>query len=136
MTLETLWLDANVILRFLTGEPKELAERAGRLMARAERGEIGLFTPNLVVAEVVWVLRSFYRRSPAEIAEVLVALVSAEGIKVTDRATTVHALELARDLNVDFVDAVLALEAAAADATLCTLDASDFKRLPVRWIQP
>jgi len=134
--METLWLDANVILRFLTGEPKDLAERAGRLMARAERGEIALFIPNLVLAEVVWVLRSFYRRSQAEIAEVLVALVSAEGIEVTDRASTVHALELARDLNVDYVDAVLALDAAAAEATLCTFDASDFKRLPVHWIEP
>jgi hypothetical protein len=40
--MTTLWLDANVILRFLTGEPAELAECARRLMARAEAGELTL----------------------------------------------------------------------------------------------
>jgi hypothetical protein len=34
------WVDANVLLRFLTGEPPELAERALRLIQRAEQGEV------------------------------------------------------------------------------------------------
>ena len=39
-----LWVDANVLLRFLTGEPKDLADKAARLMARAEQGEIVIFS--------------------------------------------------------------------------------------------
>jgi predicted nucleic acid-binding protein len=134
--MDTLWLDANVVLRFLTGDPPDLAERAARLMARADRGEVALYLSDLVLAEVVWVLGSFYRRTMAETAEVLVDLVSADGIKVDDRQATIRALELARDLNVDYIDAVLALDAAQADATVCTFDATDFKRLPARWMRP
>ena len=134
--MTTLWLDANVILRFLTGDPEEMAERSRRLMAKAENAELALYVSELVLAEVVWVLRSFYRRSASEIAEVIGALVSAPGIRVDDRETTLRALDLARDLNVDYLDAVLALQAAARDETVCTFDETDFKRLPVRWLSP
>jgi predicted nucleic acid-binding protein len=47
-----------------------------------------------------------------------------------------RAIELARDKNVDFADAVLALEAARDGETVCTFDKTDFKRLPTAWISP
>ena len=61
--MSRLWLDANVILRFLTKDPPEMAERSARLMAQAERGEVSLYVSLLVLAEVIWVLMSFYRYS-------------------------------------------------------------------------
>ena len=126
---------ANVLLRFLTGEPKDLAGKAAGLMARAEHGEIVIVVSPLVVAETVWVLRSFYRHSLADIAGVLVPLMGADGIKVEDRETLIRAVELARDKNVDFVDAVLALHAARRGEPVCSFD-EDFKRLPVEWTVP
>jgi predicted nucleic-acid-binding protein len=48
----------------------------------------------------------------------------------------VEALELAASRNVDFLDAVLAVEAAAAQENVCTFDAKDFKRLPGSWVSP
>lgn len=131
-----LRVDANVLLRFLTGEPEGLAERAARLMRRAEEGEVLLILSSLVVAEVVWVLKSFYRRSATEIAHVLIPLLSAEGLEVKDREILVGALELARDKNVDYADAVLALEALRNGEAVCTFDETDFRRLPATWISP
>lgn len=131
-----LWADANVLLRFLTGEPKDHYERSVELMARAERGEIELIVSQIVVAEVIWVLKSFYERTMAEIAEVLVALLSAPGIEAEDREMLIRAIELAREKNVDFIDALLALRAAECSEQVCTFDKTDFKRLPVDWISP
>jgi predicted nucleic acid-binding protein len=131
-----MWIDANVLLRFLTGEPRDQAERARRLMERAEEGEVELYASELVLAEVIWVLSSFYRYSMAEIADVIVALVSAPGLRVEDRETTIRAVELSRDQNVDYIDAMLALQAAAHGEAVCTFDKSDFKRLPVEWQSP
>jgi predicted nucleic acid-binding protein len=71
--VKRLWLDANVILRFVTKDPPALAARAARLMAKAEQGEVSLYLSTLVLAEVVWVLQSFYQYSIAEIARVLLA---------------------------------------------------------------
>lgn len=129
-------VDANVLLRFLTGEPKPMAERAARLLRQAERGEALLILSPLVVAEVVWVLKSFYRRSYDEIVRVLVPLLSADGVETEDRELLIRALELARGKNVDFSDAVLALQANRHGDTVCTFDETDFKRLPAVWTLP
>lgn len=45
---ERVWVDANVILRFLTGEPPELADEAKLLMKRVDSGEVRLvLTPGI-----------------------------------------------------------------------------------------
>jgi predicted nucleic-acid-binding protein len=131
-----LWVDANVILRFLTKDPPEMAERSARLMAKAERGEVSLYISLLVLAEVIWVLKSFYRYSMTAIAHVIISLVSASGIEVDNRELIIRAVELARDRNVDFADADLALQATERGETVCTFDESDFRRLPVEWTVP
>lgn len=131
-----LRVDANVLLRFLTGEPKDMAERSARLMRRAEAGEVLLLLSPLTVTEMIWVLKSFYGHSYVEIAQVLVPLLSADGIETEDRDLLIRAIELARDKNVDFADAVLALQALRAGETVCTFDKTDFKRLPAAWITP
>ncbi|HXU31130.1 MAG TPA: PIN domain-containing protein [Thermoanaerobaculia bacterium] len=129
------WVDANVLLRFLTGEPEPMAERAARLMRQAQRGEALLILTPLVVAEVVWTLKSFYRRSYEEIVRVLVPLLSADGVETQERELLIRALELTRNKNVDFSDAVLAVQADRHGETVCTFD-EDFKRLPAAWILP
>jgi predicted nucleic-acid-binding protein len=134
--VKRLWVDANVLVRFLTGEPEPMAEKAAQLVLRAERGEVLLVLSTLVLAEVVWVLKSFYRHSYEEIARVVVPLLSADGVEVEDRELLIRAIELTRDKNVDFSDAVLALQAVRHGETVCTFDASDFKRLPAAWALP
>jgi predicted nucleic-acid-binding protein len=131
-----LWVDANVILRFLTKDPPEMAERSARLMAEAERGEVSLYITPLVLAEVISVLESFYRYSMTAITHVIISLVSAPGIDVDNRELIIRAVELARDRNVDFADANLALQAAGRGETVCTFDESEFRRLPVEWTVP
>lgn len=106
------------------------------MMRRAEQGEVLLVLSPLVVAEMVWVLKSFYRRSLGDIARILIPLLSADGTEVEDREAMIRALELARDKNVDFIDAVLSLQAARNGETVCTFDETDFKRLPGTWISP
>jgi len=67
---------------------------------------------------------------------VLVPLFSADGIESEDRERMIQAIELARDKNVDLVDAVLALQAAERGESVCTFDESDFSRLPASWRVP
>lgn len=134
--MSRLWLDANVILRFLTKDPPDMADRSARLMGKAERGEVSLYVSPLVLAEVIWVLKSFYRYTMTAIAHVIISLVSAPGIEVDNRQLIIRAVELARDRNVDFADAHLALHAAERGERVCTFDESDFRRLPVEWMVP
>jgi predicted nucleic acid-binding protein len=128
-------VDANVFLRFLTGDPPELAKHSAKLMSRAESGEVVLIVPSLVIAEVIWVLKSFYRYSLEEIAEVVVPLLSADGVEAEDREVMIQAVTLAHKKNVDFIDAVLALKAARHEESVCSFD-DDFKRLPAHRVLP
>jgi len=48
-------LDANVIIRYLTNDPPEMAERAAALI----EGDLQLVIPPLILAEVGFVLTRF-----------------------------------------------------------------------------
>ena len=124
------WLDTNVIVRFLTNDPAPLAQRAHRLLARAEAGDITLRLTPIIVAEIVWVLRTIYRREPAEIAAGLSALLKADGIAAEQRDTLLEALDLMVGEKVAFPDTYGAISARQADEPVCTFDAG-FKRLGV-----
>jgi len=113
-----------------------MAGQVMQLMARAERGEVVLFISPLVLAEIIWALKSFYKYPMGEIAKAILPLISADGIEVADRDLAVRAIELASDRNVDFIDAYLAVYAAQAGEPVCTFDESDFNRLPVDWVLP
>jgi len=131
-----LWVDANIVLRFLTGAPEVLPQRSARLMAMAERGEVTLFIAPLVLAEIIGVLRSFYHYPMTKIANIMLSLISAQGVDVDQQDLLIQAIELARDRNVDFIDAYLAVQAAKQGEKVCTFDENDFKRLPVTWLAP
>lgn len=125
-----IWLDTNVLLRFLTGEPPELFRRAQRLMRRAAEGEIVARLTHVALAETVWVLGSFYARDPRAIAQTLRSLVLADGVSVDDPETVLDALRLMADANVAYVDAYVAVTARRSGQSVATFD-SDFRRLGV-----
>jgi predicted nucleic acid-binding protein len=134
--MDRLWVDANVILRFLRGEPAKLAGQSRKLMSRAERGEVTLVISSMIVAEVFWVLRSVYRMQVGDIVPALIEYLSARGIEVEELAVVTHALELTADKNVDYIDSYLALKAAQHHEKVCTFDSQDFNKLPVVWVSP
>ncbi|MEW6173674.1 MAG: PIN domain-containing protein [Bacillota bacterium] len=133
--MRRLWVDANVILRFVTGDPPEMAEKALGLMRQAEKEEILLQLSPLVIAEVVWVLGSFYKFSRERIAEILASFVTAKGVFVADPDLMVSALTKMAVKNVDFVDAFLAEVALSSGDAVCSFD-EDFNRLGVERIMP
>lgn len=135
MSQGAYWTDANVLLRFLTDSPPELAERATKLLERAQRGEILLNVHTVVVAETVWVLQSFYGYQKAEIAGALIPLLEDQGLRVEDARTVVRALEGMAENNVDFADALLAETARARSKGVASFD-RDFGRLAVDWREP
>ncbi|MGB9879182.1 MAG: type II toxin-antitoxin system VapC family toxin, partial [Anaerolineae bacterium] len=58
-------LDANILLRFLTNDVPELADRCTELLRRLEAGTEQAFLPDLVLADVVWTLEKFYQQPKA-----------------------------------------------------------------------
>ena len=133
--MKPIWVDANVLLRLLTNDPPDMAEKASALAQRAERGEVLLRVAPLVAAEVVWVLQSFYGHSKRCIADTLTALLMANGVDAVDMDTVIAALETMAVSNVDFVDAYLAEISHTSQEAVCSFD-EDFRRLGVELVRP
>jgi predicted nucleic acid-binding protein len=101
-------IDANVILRYLTKDPAKMAEAAFKIFDDAKNGKLSLLLTSLTVAEVVWVLESFYDHSKTEIAQTIAQLLFCDGLEVEDLDLLMEALTLYQGKNLDFADAFLA----------------------------
>jgi predicted nucleic acid-binding protein len=133
--MTNLWVDANVLLRLITNDPLDLAARSTRLVQRAEQGDISLKVSPLVVAEIVWVLNSFYKYSRTQIAEVLIPLLTSEGLILENSELVIAAFEQIATVNVDFADAYLAEIARQQGESVVSFD-RDFRRLNISWVEP
>jgi predicted nucleic acid-binding protein len=125
-----VWVDASVVLRLLTGQPRAQSQAAAALMARADAGEVRLRLCPLVVAEVVWVLISAYDVPRERVADVLTSFLASGGLVVEEGMLLVTALAQMAEQRVDFVDAYLAAKARLSGAPVATFD-GDFDRLGV-----
>ncbi len=129
------WVDANVLLRFLTGDTPELAKRAAGLLEAAEKDGIPLRVHSVVVAETVWVLQSFYGYSKGEISGALIPLLEQPALRVESSRTVIRTLEVMASSNVDFADALLAETARSHREGVVSFD-KDFRKLDVQWRDP
>lgn len=121
-------IDTNLLVRYLTGDDPARANDVKRLLLRAAEGEIRLHIPSVVIAELVWVLQSFYKLERSEIAPLLNAILHTRGVEVGDKAVVSGAIELYRDGSIDFIDAWIAAFAKAAGIrAVYTFDRKHFK---------
>jgi predicted nucleic acid-binding protein len=126
-------LDTNIIIRNLTQDDPDLAQRANAFLRRVERGEETVRLTEGVLVEVVQVLSSknLYNRPRAEISERLSAIIELEGVQLPDKPRYIRALELyASTPALDFVDALLVtLAEAEPPAEVVSFD-QDFDHVP------
>jgi predicted nucleic-acid-binding protein len=84
----------------------------------------------IVVAEVVWVLQSFYGYSRVEISGALIPLLEEHGLRVEEGRVVILALNVMASANIDFVDALLAERARTRGEGVASFD-RDFEKLGV-----
>ena len=97
------FVDTNVIVRHLTGDPPALAARASRCLAEADK----LLLPDLILAEVAYVLESYYEAPRGQAARALRAVLAFPPISVLDPELVQRAVEVYDIDRLDFADAYL-----------------------------
>ena len=93
----------NVLVRHLTGDPPDLAERATAYLET----ERDLLLTDLVAAEMVYVLESLYEASRDQVGEAVRSLVAFESIVCVDPALLLRAIEVYETDRIDFAEAYL-----------------------------
>jgi uncharacterized protein len=128
-------VDTNILLRFFTGDPPAMAERARAIVADADSGKVQLEIPSLIVAETLYTLESFYEMPRTDVCETLLVFLRGRGIAPQEPEIVLDALERYRTLPVHFADAYLAALAAANKQPVYSFD-KDFARFKdVNWKQ-
>jgi len=103
----TAFVDANVLVRHLTGDPPAQAAGATRYLEQAD----DLLLPDLILAELAYVLESFYETPRAQVAETLRAVLAFPAIRVVDGELLLRTVELYDGQRLDFADAYLVASA-------------------------
>jgi predicted nucleic acid-binding protein len=97
------FVDTNIVVRHLTGDPPVIATRATAYL----RSEPELLLTDLIAAETVYVLESFYEAPRQQIAEAMRSLIAMESILCVDPAVLLRAIEVYEIERLDFAEAYL-----------------------------
>ncbi len=108
----TAFVDTNVLIRHLTGDPPRQGRRATRFFAEAKE----LLCTDLIVAEAVYVLESFYEVDSKDVASLARAIVTFPSIVVQDAELLLRALEVYEVDRLDFAEAYLVASAERSGA--------------------
>lgn len=103
------FLDANVILRYLTCDNPKKAENCFKLFQKVKTGEIELTTCEAVIAEVIYVLSSpgLYNLPRDNISSLLLPIINLKGLKLPQKRLYIKALDIYSSKNIDFEDALI-----------------------------
>ncbi len=97
--------DTNLFLRYLTNDIPDQADAVERLLRAAGNGRVLLVTNGMVIAEIVWVLYSYYKLGREETRQKALAILNTPGLEVVERELVLQAITWWAEQNVDFIDA-------------------------------
>ena len=97
------FVDTNILIRHLTGDPPKMARRATAYL----QAESELFLTDLVAAETVYVLESFYEAPRPQVAEALRSLLAFDPVVCVDPPLLLRAVEVYETHGIDFAEAYL-----------------------------
>lgn len=96
-------LDTNLIIRFFLNDKPPQAEAVQKLLQSSQQE---LILTDVSLAEIVWVLTSYYQLPKSEVADKLLDLLTLETIHA-NKQRLIRALFLYKSFSIDFVDAYL-----------------------------
>jgi predicted nucleic-acid-binding protein len=103
------FVDTNIFIRFLTDDVPEKVDACEELFKKAVEKQETLFTTDLVIAEIVWVLESFYELPKNEIQDKVEKILNTPNLICPHKDLMLSALLLYSERNIDYIDAYNAL---------------------------
>ena len=100
-------LDTNVLIRFFTGDKNKKYRNLYSFFESLESGEMRVEMKLIVLFQVIYVLKSFYKVPKKEIVSGLTDLLKYKGITIKQKKIVQRALNLWCEKNVEIVDCYL-----------------------------
>ena len=101
------FLDSNILLRHLTNDDPQRGRACLATIQAIERGELTVWTTDMVIAEVVFVLanKDTYNLGRETIRDLLLPLIELPGVKLPHKRLYRRVFELYTTRPIDYVDA-------------------------------
>ena len=103
------FIDTNIFIRFLTNDIPQKADACEKIFKKAVAKKETLFTTDLVIAEIVWVLESIYELQKEEVQDKVEKILNTPNLICPHRNLILSALTLYSEKNIDYIDAYNAL---------------------------
>jgi len=124
-------LDTNVLLRYITQDDPKQSQRATEMIENRLTEEAPGFISLVTILEVVWVLKSIYKRSRQEVANDIEMLLAADTLEIQNEQEVYNAVICLRNGTGAFEDALIgALSVWRGCSVTLTFDEGASKRLP------
>ena len=95
-------LDTNIIIRFLLNDHSTQSPASKKLLETSD----ALILTDVAIAEIVWLLSSFYKLPKEEIVEKIYELFKINSL-IVNKQPILRALYFYQNLSIDFIDAYL-----------------------------
>ncbi len=107
--MKELYLDTNVLLRYLLGDIPDQFQEAKKIIETIEKGETKGFLSILVVNELIWILENYYSLKRNVYIPKLLKLLLIDQIKIMEVKKDILAkiLEKMQKQKIDFTDMYL-----------------------------
>jgi predicted nucleic-acid-binding protein len=102
-------IDTNVMIRFLTADDPVQSPRARQFILDSCSSASPGYVSNVVLCEMVWVLRQSYRFSRSDIGNAVERLLDTPQIAFEDTDHVSRALAIFRNSSADFADCLIGL---------------------------
>jgi predicted nucleic-acid-binding protein len=129
-------IDTNVIIRFLTADENSTNKNLHSFFNSIENGEMRVELKLIVLFQVVFVLKSFYKVPKEDIAEGLLTLLRYKGIIIKEKKIVLRSLELWRKKNIEIVACYLIACLKGDSQNLLYSYDRDFDKFNINRIEP
>ncbi|WP_280473373.1 PIN domain-containing protein [Nocardia asiatica] len=129
----TVFLDTNILVRHFTQDPSEMGKRATAFLAESET----LHLPDLILAEMVYVLQSVYRVARPQVAALSRALIGSRNVVTDDPALLIRTIDVYEHHRLSFADAYsVALAEADPGSSVASFDKGIDKVKTISRVEP
>ena len=126
---ERIYADTNIFIRFFADDMPEQTRISKRILNGLLEDKYELYLCDLVFAEIVYVLESYYKLEKKDILEKMFAILKFKNLLVENKSIIIEALDIYHDKNIDFTDAYMACHARKAGCNKIFSFDKDFDRI-------
>jgi len=106
--MKRYFVDTNVFIDIVMKRDEKRFRQCSRFFQKVKLNKIKAVTGNVVLAELIWTLKSFYGIGKEEIARRIKSIIKLRGIKLVDNYDSLRAIDLYQSKSIKYIDALIA----------------------------